>query len=479
MYNNEVKKFNQIMKQNFFPQKIINEHNSSMISQNNISKAELFNFDTNHKIENIKNLQNNNQHHKYSGYLNGFMVIMGFFIKFVITIFYIINKKMIYILFQIIFFSITIVISLICIFSSPGILPMNINNKQKKNFKNTNIIYKFKKKYYVLQGRLFKLKVCSTCFITRPLGSTHCKKCNACIEKIDHHCPWVGNCIGINNYRYFYYYLCSFIIFTFIDIISDIQFLHSTSKKCNIQKLKKIICIIFLSLNSLILLFITSLLISHTIYVWYGETTYMRIKMKNLLILFGNPFNKGPKENFRKLFCQKYNVKRVKNFIYLKPNIQFNNIYFNNFGKPFDILSSSSNIIINSNNKIQKIENQGTKRNTIQNVNINYYINNTLNTSKSNLNHKNIFGIYKNYEEDKLKSRGYYHTTELKYEKKENINSLTSKTIKTHYTFKLPPRKYLSSVSSNNSNPSSNNQSGNVFFADHAQNNNNNNINKT
>ena len=39
--------------------------------------------------------------------------------------------------------------------------------------------------------------------------------------------------------------------------------------------------------------------------------------MKNLLILFGNPFNKGPKENFRKLFCQKYNVKRVKNFIYL------------------------------------------------------------------------------------------------------------------------------------------------------------------
>ena len=125
-----------------------------MISQNNISKAELFNFDTNHKIENIKNLQN--QYHKYSGYLNGFIVIMGVFIKFVITIFYIINKKMIYILFQIIFFSITIIISLICIFSSPGISPMSINNKQKKNFKNTNIIYKFKKKYYVLQGIVFK-----------------------------------------------------------------------------------------------------------------------------------------------------------------------------------------------------------------------------------------------------------------------------------------------------------------------------------
>ena len=75
------------------------------------------------------------------------------------------------------------------------------------------------------------------------------------------------------------------------------------------------------------------------------------------------------KRKFQKIICQKHNVKRVKNFIYLKPNIQFNNIYLNNFGKPFDILSSSNNIIINSNNKIQKIENQGTKRNTIQNVN--------------------------------------------------------------------------------------------------------------
>ncbi len=56
------------------------------------------------------------------------------------------------------------------------------------------------------------------------------------------------------------------------------------------------------------------------------------------------------------------------------------------------------------------------------------------------------------------------------------MNSLSSKPIKTHYTFKLPPRKYLSSVSSN-SNSSSNNQSGNVFFADHAKNNINN-INK-
>lgn len=50
-------------------------------------------------------------------------------------------------------------------------------------------------------------KYCVNCFIDIPIRGKHCKICRSCIATFDHHCVWLGNCIGENNRKYFLIFL--------------------------------------------------------------------------------------------------------------------------------------------------------------------------------------------------------------------------------------------------------------------------------
>ena len=49
--------------------------------------------------------------------------------------------------------------------------------------------------------------LCPDCSIVRTPRCRHCTLCNHCVDRYDHHCPWVNNCIGKGNFCQFYIFV--------------------------------------------------------------------------------------------------------------------------------------------------------------------------------------------------------------------------------------------------------------------------------
>eukprot|EP00826_Nyctotherus_ovalis_P002609 TRINITY_DN10526_c0_g1_i1.p1 TRINITY_DN10526_c0_g1~~TRINITY_DN10526_c0_g1_i1.p1 ORF type:complete len:312 (+),score=31.15 TRINITY_DN10526_c0_g1_i1:1162-2097(+) len=69
-----------------------------------------------------------------------------------------------------------------------------------------------------LVNQLEATAVCPDCESVKSLRSRHCAICKKCVERYDHHCPWINNCVGTRNHGAFY----CFISFILIQLVSSL-----------------------------------------------------------------------------------------------------------------------------------------------------------------------------------------------------------------------------------------------------------------
>ncbi|CAH2063916.1 unnamed protein product [Thlaspi arvense] len=78
-----------------------------------------------------------------------------------------------------------------------------------------------------VNGFTVKVKFCDTCKLYRPPRASHCSICNNCVQRFDHHCPWVGQCIALRNYPFFVCFLsCSTLLCLYVFAFSLISMLE-------------------------------------------------------------------------------------------------------------------------------------------------------------------------------------------------------------------------------------------------------------
>ena len=100
-----------------------------------------------------------------------------------------------------------------------------------------------------------KLRRCFQCYVVRPPRGHHCSFCKGCMMKMDHHCPWVNNCIGQFTQKFFILF-CFYSFFACLEVlIIEFYYGYYKSRTLFIGKLKTTGIVIQILFNIIFLIF--------------------------------------------------------------------------------------------------------------------------------------------------------------------------------------------------------------------------------
>ncbi|XP_026209569.1 palmitoyltransferase ZDHHC5 [Anabas testudineus] len=200
-------------------------------------------------------------------------------------------------------------------FMDAGVLPVANEDEDKDDefraplYKNVDV-----------KGVQVRMKWCASCHFYRPPRCSHCSVCDHCVEDFDHHCPWVNNCIGRRNYRYFFLFLLSLTlhmiaVFTF----GLVYVLHHMD---DLWKLHCTVTLVVISISGLFLIPVLGLTGFHLYLVSRGRTTNEQVTGKFQGGV--NPFTRGCCNNLEYLVCSpispKYTARPCrKTVIHIQP----------------------------------------------------------------------------------------------------------------------------------------------------------------
>ena len=113
---------------------------------------------------------------------------------------------------------------------------------------------------------------CFKCKIPRPKRSHHCSSCSECILQMDHHCPWLGCCVGLKNHGNYFRFLCYTLLCCCLFIEMSLQLLFNVDRHFEFKTEVAVLLLICCFVCSVVVVFLSVMAIRTFVNFCDGNT---------------------------------------------------------------------------------------------------------------------------------------------------------------------------------------------------------------